>query len=144
MTKTKFTPLEIEIITDRPEDCICEHLCQDQNGKVNKTNQVWIEQLEGYNKKLYDNKVYPEQMTDDAISDIYCQLKKDGTLPQPLSDLHKEILDNCISCGTWDRADEVSPQFWGATKRAVKSIAEKFHNLNIEISYLDLNWCLIS
>ena len=50
----------------------------------------------------------------------------------------KEILDNCISCGTWDRASDVSPQFYGQVKRAVRSIAKKFDKLGINISYLDI------
>ena len=135
----KFTKLEVETITDRPEDCITEHLCQDQHGKKNTTNQIWIEQLEGHNGKLYENKVYPEQMTEDAISAIYYSLNKTRTVPEPLTDLHKEILDNCISACTWDRAEDASPQFWGAVKRAAKSIEKKFSQLGIELSYFDLD-----
>ena len=135
----KFTKLEVETITDRPEDCITEHLCQDQHGKKNTTNEIWIEYREGHNGKLYENKVYPEQMTEDAISDIYCSLNKTRTLPEPLTELHKEILDNCISAGTWDRAADESPQFWGAVKRAAKSIEKKFSQLGIELSYFDLD-----
>ena len=90
----KFTKLEVETITDRPEDCITEHLCQDQHGKKNTTNEIWIEYREGHNGKLYENKVYPEQMTEDAISDIYYSLNKTRTVPEPLTELHKEILDN--------------------------------------------------
>ena len=135
----KFTNLEVETITDRPEDCITEHLCQDQHGKKNTTNEVWIEQLEGHNGKLYENKVYPEQMTEDAISDIYYSLNKTRTVPEPLTELHKEILDNCISAGTWDRAEDGSPQFWGAVKRAAFSIQKKFRQLGIELSYFNLD-----
>ena len=135
----KFTKLEVETITDRPEDCITEHLCQDQYGKKNTTNEIWIEHREGHNGTLYENKVYPEQMTEDAISDIYCSLNKTRTLPEPLTELHKEILDNCISAGTWDRAEDGSPQFWGAVKRAAKSIEKKFSQLGIELSYFDLD-----
>tara|TARA_Y100001973_G_C4905840_1_gene189440 strand:+ start:42 stop:458 length:417 start_codon:yes stop_codon:yes gene_type:complete len=138
MTQTKFTPLEIQIITDRPEDCIVEHLCDDQEGNRNNSDEILIEHRQGHTQ-MWENKVYPEKMCDDAISNLYWHLREKKSLPENLTELDKEILDNCISCGTWDRADEVSPQFWGATKRAVRSIAEKFHNLNIEISYLDLN-----
>ena len=135
----KFTKLEVETITDRPEDCITEHLCQDQHGKKNTTNEIWIEYREGHNGKLYENKVYPEQMTEDAISDIYYALNKTRTVPEPLTELHKEILDNCISAGTWDRAEAASPQFWGAVKRAAKSIEKKFSQLGIQLSYFDLD-----
>ena len=135
----KFTKLEVETITDRPEDCITEHLCQDQHGKKNTTNEIWIEYREGHNGKLYENKVYPEQMTEDAISDIYYSLNKTRTVPEPLTELHKEILDNCISAGTWDRAEDASPQFWGAVKRAAKSIEKKFSQLGNELSYFDLD-----
>ena len=135
----KFTKLEVETISDRPEDCITEHLCQDQHGKKNTTNEIWIEYREGHNGKLYENKVYPEQMTEDAISDIYYSLNKTRTVPEPLTELHKEILDNCISAGTWDRAEDASPQFWGAVKRAAKSIEKKFSQLGIELSYFDLD-----
>ena len=135
----KFTKLEVETITDRPEDCITEHLCQDQHGKKNTTNEIWIEYREGNNGKLYENKVYPEQMTEDAISDIYYSLNKTRTVPEPLTELHKEILDNCISAGTWDRAEDASPQFWGAVKRAAKSIEKKFSQLGIQLSYFDLD-----
>ena len=135
----KFTKLEVETITDRPEDCITEHLCQDQHGKKNTTNEIWIEYRKGHNGKLYENKVYPEQMTEDAISDIYYSLNKTRTVPEPLTELHKEILDNCISAGTWDRAEDGSPQFWGAVKRAAKNIEKKFSQLGIELSYFDLD-----
>ena len=135
----KFTKLEVETITDRPEDCITEHLCQDQHGKKNTTNEIWIEYREGHNGKLYENKVYTEQMTEEAISDIYYSLNKTRTVPEPLTELHKEILDNCISAGTWDRAEDASPQFWGAVKRAAFSIQKKFSQLGIELSYFDLD-----
>ena len=55
------------------------------------------------------------------------------------SELHKEILDNCISAGTWDRAADESPQFWGAVKRAAKNIEKKFSQLGIQLSYFDLD-----
>ena len=135
----KFTKLEVETITDRPEDCITEHLCQDQHGKKNTTKEIWIEYREGHNGKLYENKVYPEQMTEDAISDIYYSLNKTRTVPEPLTELHKEILDNCISAGTWDRAEDVSPQFWGAVKRAAKNIEKKFSQLGVELSYFEVD-----
>ena len=135
----KFTKLEVETITDRPEDCITEHLCQDQHGKKNTTNEIWIEYREGHNGKLYENKVYPEQMTEDAISDIYYSLNKTRTVPEPLTELHKDILDNCISAGSRDRAEDATPQFWGAVKRAAKSIEKKFSQLGIELSYFDLD-----
>ena len=138
----KFTKLEVQTITDRPEECIVEHLCQDQNGKRNQTEKIWVEQIKGYNDVLWDNNVYPEQMTYDAIYEIYGSLEKKGTLPEPITDLHKKILDNCISMGTWDRADEVSPQFWGAVKRAVKNIATKFEKLDIELTFYEDKLCL--
>ena len=78
-------------------------------------------------------------MPEDAISDIYYSLNKTRTVPEPLTELHKEILDNCISAGTWDRAEDASPQFWGAVKRAAKSIEKKFSQLGIELSYFDLD-----
>jgi len=136
----KFTKLEIEIITDRPEDCIIENLCNfytdemiKKYGDRNETSEPITENWEGYERI-----VQPVQKTDFAINDLYVHLEDFKSLPEKLSDLDKEILDNCISCGTWDRADEVSPQFWGQVKRAVRSIAKKFDKLGIEISYLDI------
>ena len=136
----KFTKLEIEIITDRPEDCIIENLCNfytdemiKKYGDRNETSEPITENWEGYERI-----VQPVQKTDFAINDLYVHLEDFKSLSEKLSDLDKEILDNCISCGTWDRADEVSPQFWGQVKRAVRSIAKKFDKLGIEISYLDI------
>ena len=49
-TEIKFTNLEVEIITDRPEECIVECSCQfyedsyiKQYGDSNKTDKVIIE-----------------------------------------------------------------------------------------------------
>ena len=133
----KFTKLEIDTIVDRPEDCIMEHLCDDQEGNRNNSDDIWIEHRQGHTQ-MWENKVYPEKMCDDAINNLYWHLREKKSLPENLTELDKEILDNCISCGTWDRADEVSPQFWGQVKRAVRNIAKKFDKLGIEISYLDI------
>ena len=133
----KFTKLEIETITDRPEECIVEHLCEDQEGNRNDSDEIWIEHLQG-RTQMWEKKVYPQKKCDDAINNIYWHLREKQTLPDNLTELDKEILDNCISCGTWDRAIEVSPQFWGQVKRAVRNIAKKFDKLGIEISYLDI------
>ena len=137
MTQTKFTPLEIQIITDRPEDCIVEHLCDDQEGNRNNSDEILIEHRQGHTQ-MWENKVYPEKMCDDAISNLYWHLREKKSLPENLTELDKEILDNCISCGTWDRASDVSPQFYGQVKRAVRNIAKKFDKLGIKISYLDI------
>ena len=88
--------------------------------------------------QMWENKVYPEKMCDDAINNLYWHLREKKSLPENLTELDKEILDNCISCGTWDRASEVSPQFYGQVKRAVRSIAKKFDKLGINISYIDI------
>ena len=69
---------------------------------------------------------------------IFTGISEKKSLPENLTELDKEILDNCISCGTWDRASDVSPQFYGQVKRAVRSIAKKFDKLGINISYLDI------
>ena len=60
---TKFTPLEIEIILDRPEECIVECSCQfyteemvAKHGDRNKTENIITEIWEGQERK-----VYPEQ-----------------------------------------------------------------------------------
>jgi len=103
----KLTKLEIETITDRPEDCIVEH-------------------LEPY---------YPKQQVEDAVIDLYYFINKHKALPENLSELEKDILDNCISCGTWDRAEDEGQPFWGQVKRAVRSIYKKYEKAGINISY---------
>tara|TARA_Y100001937_G_C6858824_1_gene215435 strand:+ start:53 stop:379 length:327 start_codon:yes stop_codon:yes gene_type:complete len=102
----KLTKLEIETITDRPEDCIVEHL------------------------ELY----YPKQNVEDAVINLYHFINKNKALPDDLSNLDKEILDNCMSQGTWDRAEDEGQPFWGQVKRAVRSIEKKFAQAQIPLS----------
>ena len=134
----KFTKLEIDTIVDRPEDCIIQNLCDfytdemiQKYGDRNTTSETITEIWEGHERI-----VYPEQKTDYAINDLYVHLEDFKSLPEHLTELDKEILDNCISCGTWDRAFDVSPQYYGQVKRAVKSIADKFDKLGVKISWL--------
>jgi len=129
----KFTKLEIETITDRPEECIVEHLCEDQEGNRNNSDEIWTEHLQGHSQ-MWENKVYPQKMCEDAINNIYWHLREKQSLPDNLTDLDKEILDNCMSCGTWDRAEDEGQPFWGQVKRAVKSIEKKFAQAQIPLS----------
>ena len=102
----KLTKLEIETITDRPEDCIVEHLEED----------------------------YAKEQIEDAINNLYRFMYENKALPDNLSNLDKEILDNCMSQGTWDRAEDEGQPFWGQVKRAVRSIEKKFAQAQIPLS----------
>ena len=121
---TKLTGLEIEIITDRPEECIVECSCQfytdemiAKYGNYNKTDEIISEVWEDVERQ-----VYPEQKVWDSCHKLYWHLEDHKTLPDELDEIDKMVLDDCISGSTMDRCDEVSPQYGGkVTATAITS-----------------------
>jgi len=116
---TKFTPLEIEIILDRPEECIVECSCQfytdemvAKYGDYNKTENIITEIWENQERK-----VYPEQKVWDSCD--------------------KMVLDDCLSGSTMDRAEEVSPQYHGKVRAAARRCVEKLEKLNVKFSWAE-------
>ena len=74
----KFTPLEVTVITDRPEECIVECSCQfytdemvEKYGNYNKTDETIIEIWEGQERK-----VYSEEKVWDSCFKLYGSFRK--------------------------------------------------------------------
>ena len=136
---TKFTPLEIEIILDRPEECIVECSCQfytdemvAKHGDRNKTENIITEIWEGQERK-----VYPEQKVWDSCDKIRWSLEDHKKLPDDLNDIDKMVLDDCISGSTMDRAEDVSPQYGGKVAAAARRIIEKLEKLGVKFSWAE-------
>ena len=136
---TKLTGLEIEIITDRPEECIVECSCQfytdemiAKYGVYNKTNEIITEVWEDVERK-----VYPEQKVWDSCHKLYWHLEDHKTLPDQLDEIDKMVLDDCISGSTMDRCDEVSPQYGGKVTATAIRLIEKLEKLGVKFSYAE-------
>jgi len=136
---TKFTPLEIEIILDRPEECIVECSCQfytdemvAKYGDYNKTENIITEIWENQERK-----VYPEQKVWDSCDKIRWSLEDHKKLPDDLDDIDKMVLDDCLSGSTMDRAEEVSPQYHGKVRAAARRCVEKLEKLNVKFSWAE-------
>ena len=136
---TKFTPLEIEIILDRPEECIVECSCQfytdemvAKYGDYNKTENIITEIWENQERK-----VYPEQKVWDSCDKIRWSLEDHKKLPDELDDIDKMVLDDCLSGSTMDRAEEVSPQYHGKVRAAARRCVEKLEKLNVKFSWAE-------
>mgnify|MGYP003150273153 CR=1 FL=1 len=141
---TKFTPLEIEIITDRPEECIVECSCQfyendmiKKYGDSNKTNDIIIEYSTDKNGIQQEREVYPEQKVWDSCDKIRWSLKDHKKLPDNLDDIDKMVLDDCLSGSTMDRAEEVSPQYHGKVRAAARRCVEKLEKLGVKFSWAE-------
>ena len=139
---TKLTGLEIEIITDRPEECIVECSCQfytdemiAKYGNYNKTDEIITEVWEDV-----DRKVYPEQKVWDSCHKLYWHLEDHKTLPDELDEIDKMVLDDCISGSTMDRCDEVSPQYGGKVAATARRLIEKLEKLGVEFSWPERWW----
>ena len=133
---TKLTGLEIEIITDRPEECIVECSCQfytdemiAKYGNYNKTDEIITEVWEDVERK-----VYPKQKVWDSCHKLYWHLEDYKTLPDELDEIDKMVLDDCISGSTMDRCDEVSPQYGGKVTATAIRLIEK---LGVKFSYAE-------
>ena len=143
MTQTKFTNLEVEIITDRPEECIGECSCdfyEDYLIKVygdrNRTKDIIIEYSTEKDGRTVEREVYPEQAVEDSCHKLYSHLQKYKTLPE-LDKIDKMVLDDCISGSTMDRAEDVSPQYGGKVAAAARRIIDKLEKLGVEFSWAE-------
>ena len=143
MIQTKFTNLEVEIITDRPEECIVECSCdfyEDYLIKVygdrNRTKDIIIEYSTEKDGRTVEREVYPEQAVEDSCHKLYSHLQKYKTLPE-LDKIDKRVLDDCISGSTMDRAEDVSPQYGGKVAAAARRIIDKLEKLGVEFSWAE-------
>ena len=140
---TKFTQLEVEIITDRPEECIIECSCDfyeddmiKKYGDRNKTNEIIIEYSTEKDGRIVEREVYPEQAVEDSCHKLYTHLQKYKTLPD-LDKIDKMVLDDCISGSTMDRAEDVSPQYGGKVAAAARRIIDKLEKLGVKFSWAE-------
>ena len=140
---TKFTQLEVEIITDRPEECIIECSCDfyeddmiKKYGDRNKTNDIIIEYSTEKDGRIVEREVYPEQAVEDSCHKLYSHLQKYKTLPD-LDKIDKMVLDDCISGSTMDRAEDVSPQYGGKVAAAARRIIDKLEKLGVKFSWAE-------
>ena len=136
---TKLTGLEIEIITDRPEECIVECSCKfytdemiAKYGNYNKTDEIITEVWEDVERKIY-----PKQKVWDSCHKLYWHLEDYKTLPDELDEIDKMVLDDCISGSTMDRCDEVSPQYGGKVTATAIRLIEKLEKLGVKFSYAE-------
>lgn len=139
MEQTKFTPLEIEIILDRPDECIVECSCQfytdemvAKYGDCNKTNDIITEIWEDSERQ-----VYPEQKVWDSCDKIRWSLEDYKKLPEDLNDIDKMVLDDCISGSTMDRAGDVSPQYGGKVRATAIRLIDKLEKLGVKFSWAE-------
>ncbi len=140
---TKFTQLEVEIITDRPEECIIECSCDfyeddmiKKYGDRNKTNDIIIEYSTEKDGRIVEREVYPEQAVEDSCHKLYTHLQKYKTLPD-LDKIDKMVLDDCISGSTMDRTEDVSPQYGGKVAAAARRIIDKLEKLGVKFSWAE-------
>ena len=139
----KFTKLEVETITDRPEDCIIECSCDfyeddmiKKYGDRNKTNEIIIEYSTEKDGRIVEREVYPEQAVEDSCHKLYTHLQKYKTLPD-LDKIDKMVLDDCISGSTMDRAEDVSPQYGGKVAAAARRTIDKLEKLGVKFSWAE-------
>lgn len=140
---TKFTPLEIEIITDRPEECIVECSCDfyeedmiKKYGDRNTTKNIIIEYSTDKNGVQHEREVYPEDAVWDSCHKLYSHLEKYKTLPE-LDKVDKMVLDDCISGSTMDRCEDVSPQYGGKVAAAARRTIDKLEKLGVKFSWAE-------
>ena len=140
---TKFTQLEVEIITDRPEECIIECSCNfyeddmiKKYGDRNKTKDIIIEYSTEKDGRIVEREVYPEQAVEDSCHKLYSHLQKYKTLPD-LDKIDKMVLDDCISGSTMDRAEDVSPQYGGKVAATARRIIDKLEKLGVKFSWAE-------
>ena len=143
MNQTKFTPLEIEIITDRPEECIVECSCQfyeedmiKKYGDRNTTNEIIKEYSTEKDGRTVERLVYPEQAVEDSCHKLYRHLEKHKTLPE-LDKIDKMVLDDCLSGSTMDRAYDHSNQYGGKVAATARRLIEKLEKLGVEFSWAE-------
>ena len=143
MEPIKFTNLEVEIITDRPEECIVECSCdfyEDYLIKVygdrNKTKDIIIEYSTEKDGRTVEREVYPEQAVEDSCHKLYRHLEKYKTLPE-LNKIDKMVLDDCLSGSTMDRAYDHSNQYGGKVSAAARRAIEKLEKLGVKFSWAE-------
>ena len=143
MEQTKFTNLEVEIITDRPEECIVECSCDfyeedmiKKYGDRNTTNEIIKEYSTEKDGRTVERLVYPEQAVEDSCHKLYRHLEKYKTLPE-LNIIDKMVLDDCISGSTMDRCEDVSPQYGGKVAATARRLIEKLEKLGVVFSWAE-------
>ena len=143
MEQIKFTNLEVEIITDRPEECIVECSCQfyeddmiKKYGDRNTTNEIIKEYSTEKDGRTVERLVYPEQAVEDSCHKLYRHLEKYKTLPE-LNIIDKMVLDDCISGSTMDRAYDHSNQYGGKVAATARRLIEKLEKLGVVFSWAE-------
>jgi|TARA_R100000479_G_scaffold61398_1_gene29067 hypothetical protein len=143
MEQTKFTNLEVEIITDRPEECIVECSCDfyeedmiKKYGDRNTTNEIIKEYSTEKDGRTVERLVYPEQAVEDSCHKLYRHLEKYKTLPE-LNIIDKMVLDDCISGSTMDRAYDHSNQYGGKVAATARRLIEKLEKLGVVFSWAE-------
>ena len=141
---TKLTGLEIEIILDRPEECIVECSCQFYEDDMIKkygdritTNEIIKEYSTEKDGRVVEREVYPEEKVWDSCRKVYRHLEKYKTLPDDLNKIDKMVLDDTISGSTMDRAEDVSPQYGGKVAAAARRIIDKLEKLDVKFSWAE-------
>ena len=144
---TKLTGLEIEIILDRPEECIVECSCAfytdemiAKYGDRNITNEIIKEYSTEKDGRTVERLVYPEQKVWDSCDKIRWSLEDHKTLPEKLDEIDKMVLDDCLSGSTMDRCDEVSPQYGGKVAATARRLIEKLEKLGVKFSWPERWW----
>jgi len=113
-----FTLKQAELILDRPEDCIAEHL----------------------------NEEYGKDLVEERISFIYTNLERpEKELPDSLQPVDIAILENCVTCNTimariddcviWK--DGCTKKEQGAYKNSMHSLVKKLNKMGCDI---EDNW----
>jgi len=123
---TKLTRLEIEIILDRPDECIVECSCQFYTDEM--ITEVWED---------VERQVYPEQKVWDSCDKIRWSLEDHKILPEELDEIDKMVLDDCLSGSTMDRAEDVSPQYHGKVRATAIRLIDKLEKLGVKFSWAD-------
>jgi hypothetical protein len=143
MEQIKFTNLEVEIITDRPEECIVECSCDfyeedmiKKYGDRNTTNEIIKEYSTEKDGRTVERLVYPEQAVEDSCHKLYRHLEKYKTLPE-LNIIDKMVLDDCISGSTMDRAYDHSNQYGGKVAATARRLIEKLEKLGVVFSWAE-------
>ena len=143
MEQIKFTNLEVEIITDRPEECIVECSCDfyeedmiKKYGDRNTTNEIIKEYSTEKDGRTVERLVYPEQAVEVSCHKLYRHLEKYKTLPE-LNIIDKMVLDDCISGSTMDRAYDHSNQYGGKVAATARRLIEKLEKLGVVFSWAE-------
>jgi hypothetical protein len=122
--KIKLTKLEVEILLDRPFDCIWDSMTIPPFGSGELRKGHWHD----------DNLGWSQDQIEVAAGKMISYLEKNKAIPENIDMLEAYIIFNMVDCGTWLTHlywdDWSTPQWKWRARKSFRTLCEKLESFD--------------